>query len=405
VIVKALRGRRQVVLAGLGFVALGAPVGAYGVAWPSMRASFHQPISSLGLLLFVFWLTRALGAVAGGHLHEGGGARNLRVAATALAGLGLLGIAVAPTWTLVLVAAAAEGVGSGMLDTTLNAWATRGGGNVRTLNVLHTGFPVGATIGPLLITALSGLGLSWRFGFAALGCAYVVLALTLARFLESAPQAVAAKEPTQRVPAVARLAIVAGIATFFAYVGAEVTVGQWASTLLHESRGLSATAAGLATAGFWFSFGVGRLTVGLSGPRWPASRLLEASMIVAGAGGLGIWILPGAVSGIISICVAGAGMAAIFPTLVALTVLRARGARAVAMIGYQVAAAAVGAAIVPGGVGLLVSWRSVEVIGPVVVCCLLLMAILDRANAHFGRKAATLDQEVTADALSASSCA
>ena len=59
-IVKALRGRRQVVLAGLGFVSLGAPVGAYGVAWPSMRASFHQPISSLGLLLFALLPVRAL---------------------------------------------------------------------------------------------------------------------------------------------------------------------------------------------------------------------------------------------------------------------------------------------------------------------------------------------------------
>ena len=97
-IVKALRGRRQVVLAGLGFVSLGAPVGAYGVAWPSMRASFHQPISSLGLLLFVFWLARAMGAVAGGHLPDVGGVRSLRVAATALAGVGLLGVAVAPTW-------------------------------------------------------------------------------------------------------------------------------------------------------------------------------------------------------------------------------------------------------------------------------------------------------------------
>ena len=277
-----------------------------------------------------------------------------------------------------------------MLDTTLNAWATRGGGNVRTLNVLHTGFPVGATIGPLLLTALAGAGVSWRFGFALLGGAYVVLAVWCARFL-APPEAVAVNAPSPRVPTVARLAIVAGIATFFAYVGAEVTVGQWSSTLLHESRGLSATAAGLATAGFWFSFGVGRLAVGLTARRWPAGRLLEASMLVAGAGGLGLWVLPGAVSGIVSICVAGAGMAAIFPTLVALTVLRAQGARAAAMIGYQVAAAAVGAAIVPGGVGLLVSWRSVEVVGPVVVSCLLLMAILDRANARLVRKAATLD--------------
>ena len=32
-------------------------------------------------------------------------------------------------------------------------------------------------------------------------------------------------------------------------------------------------------------------------------------------------------------------------------------------------------------------------------------ASLDRANAHFGRKAATLDREITADGLPASSCA
>src|SRR6202022_1093907 len=157
-------------------------------------------------------------------------------------------------------------------------------------------FPVGATIGPLLLTALAGAGVSWRFGFALLGGAYVALAVALARFLDP-PEAPAVSAPSPRVPTMA-------------------------------------------------------------------------------------------------------GMAAIFPTLVALTVLRARGARAATMIGYQVAAAAVGAAIIPGGVGLLVSWRSVEVIGPVVVSCLLLMVLLDRANAHFVRKATCLDQaEATTDAL------
>ena len=44
-------GRVVVGLALLAFIGLGLPDGVLGVAWPSMRRSFHVPMESLGPLL------------------------------------------------------------------------------------------------------------------------------------------------------------------------------------------------------------------------------------------------------------------------------------------------------------------------------------------------------------------
>jgi hypothetical protein len=73
------------------------------------------------------------------------------------------------------------GVGFGALDTALNAHAARHFG-ARDINWMHASYGLGATLGPLLVTALLSAGRSWRqtYGVMALALAALGGVLVLA---------------------------------------------------------------------------------------------------------------------------------------------------------------------------------------------------------------------------------
>lgn len=48
---RGTQGLALIAIAYLGYVSLGLPDGLLGVAWPSMRGTFAQPLDALGPLL------------------------------------------------------------------------------------------------------------------------------------------------------------------------------------------------------------------------------------------------------------------------------------------------------------------------------------------------------------------
>ena len=92
--------------------------------------------------------------------------------ATLLIALALTAEALAPSMWVMTVGTVLFGLGFGALDTALNAHAARHFG-ARDINWMHASYGLGATLGPLLVTALLSAGRSWRQ-------AYGVMALVLA---------------------------------------------------------------------------------------------------------------------------------------------------------------------------------------------------------------------------------
>jgi hypothetical protein len=102
-----------------GFVILGLPDGMWGTAWPAMRTTFHQPLSSLGLILLCATaggLVTSLGT--GASIRHFGVGRQL-AAAGLLAAVGGTLLATAAVWAIVLVGALLIGAAAGLLDTGL----------------------------------------------------------------------------------------------------------------------------------------------------------------------------------------------------------------------------------------------------------------------------------------------
>jgi fucose permease len=160
-----------------------------------------------------------------------------------------------------------------------------------------------------------------------------------------------------------------------------VAAGLWAFLLLTEGRHLPAAAAGVCVSGYWGSLFVGRVVQGLVAERLGSARVLRASLAGIGTGAV-LVALPGpAWLAVAGFAIIGFAAAPVFPLLTLTTADRVGAAHANRAIGVQVGAAGLGGALVPAGVGVLLTRVGVEALGPALVgLSLVLLALYGAAN-------------------------
>lgn len=377
-----------VILPYLGFVSLGLPDGLFGVAWPDMQGTFGLPIEALGGLLASFWLGYTVSSVGSGILMRALGVGLLLSASTAATAASLLAIGLAPAWWPVLVGGFLSGAGGGAIDAGLNSYAAAHYSR-RRLMWLHACFGIGTAVGPLLMTSLLHSELSWRWGFVIAGGFQAGLAGLFARTREEWKVAASPSEaPVGRQDRpngrdlMLRLRVWLGIGAFFVSAGVEVTAGQWAHSLLTLARGMSEGAAGIMVALYWSALTLGGIAFGIVADRVQPDQLLRGCLgMLVGGGGL-VWAAPGALATGVGIVLTGLALAPVFPTLIASTADRVGEARVGQVIGFQIAAAALGGATLPALAGILGARFGLDVIGP----CLFLgtVALLGLSEAMRG---------------------
>ncbi|HEX8628862.1 MAG TPA: MFS transporter, partial [Catenuloplanes sp.] len=236
-------------LAYLGFISLGLPDGLLGVGWPSIREEFGVPTGAVGLVLAVGTAGYLTSSVAAGFTIARLGVGWLLAGSTALASIALLGYSASPVLALMVALSLLLGLGSGAIDSGLNAYAA-GAFGARHMNWMHAFFGLGVAIGPLIMTGVLQAGLSWRWGYGIVAGAQVLLAAAFAR--TAGAWAADRPRPAERgaAPAVpgrdtfTTPALWTSGAAFAVYTGVEVTAGLWAFTLLTEGRQVSAAVAG-----------------------------------------------------------------------------------------------------------------------------------------------------------------
>ena len=336
--------------------------------------------SELGLLL-AFGSVGYLTASAGyGRLHKRWGTGTLLGIGSTLLFVGVTGFALGPAWGVVAGSAVLLGLGGGLVDTGMNAHAALAF-DVGSINLLHACYGVGATLGPVVITLSLVTSDSWRWGYAAMAVLQVLTAAAVwarrSRWAGSEPD-LAGESPGTG----ARAPLLFLVVLFFLYTGVEVGAGQWAFTLLSEGRGMSTAAAGVWVAIYWGGLTVGRFGFGLVGDRLTPSRILNGSMVVSVAGIGWLWMDPGRL-GVVGLPIAGLGFAAVFPTLVSVTPARLGRVRSTKAMGYQLAAANLGAAAVPWVLGIIAESRGVASLAPGMFVASVVLAMVYLASERF----------------------
>jgi fucose permease len=275
------------------------------------------------------------------------------------------------------------GVSAGGTDASLNTVVALRHG-VRGLGLVHAAFGAGAIVGPLLMAVVISAFDSWRLGYAVLVALYLVVVVGFLAVdwrepgaVEGTIGAVGHVVGTSRY----RAALACSVLLFFVYVGVESCAAQWAYSLFTEDRGLGTVAAGVWVGAFWAGFTLGRVLTGFLGHRFRRVRLLDGTLLLAAAGAALFWWNPANAVGGVGLVLLGLGLAAIYPTLVSLTPRRVGQGRAPRAIGYQVAAAVVGFALIPAGFGILAEASGLELLGPVLLAGVGAVAVLHRVAA------------------------
>jgi fucose permease len=350
-----------------------------------MRRSFGLPIDRLGFLLAAVTLGYLVSSFSSGRVVARFGLGRVLAGSSALVAASLTLYVVSPAWGLVILGGVLAGLGAGAIDAGINAYAAScfTAGRV---SWLHACWGIGAALGPLVMTGAIASGFGWRWGYS--GLAVSVAALGVAFHHTRSRWDLGAV--TQEHPAASLLAslrhgpVQGNMALFFWYVGLESGIGQWAYSLLTESRRVGATTAGIWVSAYWASLTIGRMLSGVLADRLGPSRLLRAAVAVTplGAGFVCASLGPGA--DVLGLVLMGLGLAPVFPLLIAGTPRRVGPAHAGNAVGFQVSVGSIGAALLPGGMGFIAQRAGVEAIAVCWLASTLVLLLL-----HEGVRATT----------------
>jgi fucose permease len=256
---------------------------------------------------------------------------------------------------------------------------------------------VGTALGPLLVTAAILAG-SWRPGYLVLAALDVVAAFCWIIYRRRVPAPEAsmataaadtadhtaantaddtADEPDQSTNGWSRRRVVAvltlGVVVFFVYAGLEVSAGQWETSYVRGHLGLSASAAGLASFGYWGALTAVRIGLALPAKAPSAHTVIRYGLLLSVVGCGLIWWQPDPVVVVLAFALLGASLAGVFPALIAVTPQRIGVERARHAIAWQVGAAAAGGSGISAVIGLLIDSASLAVLGPALVVLSLIL--------------------------------
>jgi fucose permease len=349
-----------------GFVLLGMPAGAVGVMWPSAADDLGRSLAELGFVTLAYGGGYTIATLLSGGLTRRLTTGPMLISAALLAAGSLVVLTTTWNWLPFLAATLALGGAGGLLDAGTNSYVAIHRG-VRAMGILHAGYGVGSTLGPLLVTAVLAVGWSWRVAFGILAVADVLLAVVLLVSLrEFEPVTVASAR--HGAPGKARL-VGLSVVTFFLYAGVSAGTGVWAFSLLTEGRGFSDGTAGLAVTAYWGGLTVSRVLLGVVGNRIDPNRVLTISAAATLGALILFWLEPTPWLGIGGLIVVGFAHGPIFPLEILLTADRFGAGYTPWVVGYEVAAANVGLAVVPTIIAAAVGVIGLEAVAPALTLC------------------------------------
>lgn len=375
------------------------PDGLLGIAWPSIRADFAIPLDSLGALLLASVSGYMTATFLSGALVARMGVGRLLAVSCALTGTALAGYTLVPAWWTMVLLGVMAGLGAGAIDAGLNTYAAahfRAG----LVQWLHASYGIGVTVGPIIMTvALTTLD-SWRAGYRVVAGFQVVMALAFALTLpwwtnsrggaaeDGPPEKRLTDYRTPLTTTLRRARVWLSVLLFLLYVGAEVSLGTWAYTLLTESRSIAPETAGFWAGGYWATFTLGRILAGVFAHRLGIDTLVQGGLGLALAGAALLWWNPFAAANLVAIALIGLAVAPVFPAFISGTSSRVGARHAANTIGMQMAATGLGGSVIPGLVGVLARRTSLEVIPVCLAALFLLLLGLYRLAMRGGAKQA-----------------
>lgn len=319
------------------FLTLGVLQAMYGAAFPLFQERYGVGAATVGWVASAHFLGSATAPPLVGLALGRVSVRAVTVAGALILALGVLAVALAPTWALAVSGALLGGLGLGAVSAAINAaYASLG---TRAANLVNAVFGVGSILAPLLVLGLGGASLAWPFVVVA-GLALLTILATRIWGVPGLRPPAAGTPAARPGPLLGLFALVLGL-----YVGLEVGFGAW---LARHLAGVGFAAPALILSGYWGGLTLGRVLTGVAGGRVAPARLVLLAALLTTLAALAATVPLLAPAAYV---LAGLSLGPVFGTTLAWTasLLPAR------QVPYLLVAGSAGGVLAPAGLGALVA--------------------------------------------------
>ena len=350
------------------FLALGMPDGAFGVAWPIIRYEMGLPLEIASVLIVVHSIFYSLAGRTTGRVGSVFGTENLSAAGLGVMMLGMGTFVFAPSFLWLVIATVFLGMGMGVTDSGLNAYAASNFA-AKHMNWVHGFWGMGGMVSPIIMSQMI-IFHGWRMGYATILVLQFVIVGFVVVLIFKGLLATEKTEAAQEDDAPRDGKFLTKVryqhiqwVVFFLYIAVEYSVTFWTVSVLVEGRGLDISVAGLYPAVYLGAMMVGRLIFGYATDKFSGINVIRAGLVVAIAG---LFVLAFS-DNIIGMALIGFGFAPVFPCLMHETKRRFDPTLLMKLVGNQVAATGFGVGLSAIAIGQVLSRVSLELLFPILI--------------------------------------
>ncbi len=281
------------------FICLGLGMAIVGPTLKLLACQTGSTTEAMGWLFLTGSLGYTAGTLLGGRLFDRVARGNALLGGAELVAAALLAaLPLVRDLRLFLAVVLVRGVMEGMVNTganTLLVWTHRERASPF-INGLHFCFGVGAFVAPLVVAAFLGSGpvvggelacgapssAGYRWAYwvvAAFAAAASAAVLGLSGSPDPRRHVAEARRSAAASAAVPHLPIVLAAVYLFAYVGAEISFGNWIATYAGDLGLADLRGGALLTFGFWLAFTVGRLVSIPVAVRFTPRQVIPAAIV------------------------------------------------------------------------------------------------------------------------------
>lgn len=362
----------------LAFISLGLPDSLLGSAWPIMHLELNAPLSFAGIISMVVCGGTIVSSLSSGFLLSRFGTGKVTFVSVLMTAVALLGFSLSSSFLWLCVLAIPLGLGAGAVDSGLNSFVATHY-KARHMSWLHCFWGVGATCGPIIMSAWIARNGQWRNGYFTVSIiqfalvAVLLFTLPLWKRFDHSSGLDSDENTLHELNTKAQASLVPVLFSFFCYCSIESTTGIWGASYLVSLRGVEASTAARWISMFYLGITIGRLISGFVTIRLSSQKMIRFGQVSCAIGVVILMLPLPAQSAIAGLLLIGLGLAPIFPGMLHETPVRFGALHAQKNMGYQMASAYVGSTFMPPIFGFVASHVSMTLLPFLQMALLLVM--------------------------------
>jgi len=362
----------------LSFISLGLPDSLLGSAWPSMYSLLNVPLHYAGFVSMIIAGGTVVSSIFSEKIIRRWRTGLVTAVSVLMTAAALAGISLSNSFFMLCIFAVPLGLGAGSVDAALNNYVAIHY-KARHMSWLHCFWGIGASIGPIIMSAFLINNNAWNLGYRTIGIIQFCLVLLLFISLPLWKTNKKTETPAHNSVKFSELFKIAGVKeiliAFFCYCSIETVTGLWGASFLVMEKGISPQTAARWIALYYIGITSGRFISGFITIKLNNRQMVRLGQIIIGCGVV-VLILPfGNVTLLPGLFMIGLGCAPIYPSLLHETPKNFGETYSQAMMGIQMGSAYIGTTIMPPIFGQLASQMSFKIF-PFFIALILVVKII-----------------------------